>query len=92
VSTRKPILVVDDSHDSRDAIELFIKKSKDYVEYRLDKFAGTCCGGGSDNDSNTSKIKAPAVFPPEGVFKGLDEVEKYFNSERRYYESESAYW
>jgi hypothetical protein len=67
VSTRKPILVVDDSDDSRAAIELFIKKSIDYVEYRLDKFAGTCCGGGNDDDSNTSKIKAPAVFAPEGV-------------------------
>ena len=92
MSTRKPILIVDDSDDSRAARELFIKKSIDYVEYRLDKFAGTCCGGGSDDDSNTSKIKAPAVFAPEGVFKGLDEVENYFNSERRYYESESAYW
>jgi hypoxanthine phosphoribosyltransferase len=40
VSTRKPILIVDDSDDSRAAIELFIKKSIDYVEYRLDKFAG----------------------------------------------------
>jgi len=76
VSTRKPILVVDDSDDSRAAIELFIKKSIDYAEYRLDKFAGTCCGGGSDDDSNIFKIKAPTVFAPEGVFKGLDEVEK----------------
>jgi hypothetical protein len=92
VSTRKPIFEVDDSEDSRAAIELFIKKSIDYVEYCIDKFAGTCCGGGSDDDSNTSKIKIPEVFAPEGVFKGLDEVENYFNSERGYYESESAYW
>ena len=76
MSTRKPILVVDDSDDSRAAIELFIKKSIVYVEYRLDKFAGTCCGGGNDDDSDTSKIKAPAVFAPEWVFTGLDEVEK----------------
>jgi hypothetical protein len=92
VSTRKPILVVDDSDDSRAAIELFIKKSIDNVDYRIDKFAGTCWGGGSDDDSNTSKIRVPEVFAPEGVFKGLDEVENYFNSERKYYESESAYW
>jgi hypothetical protein len=90
VSPRKPIFVVDDSDDSRAAIELFIRKSIDNVEYGIDKFAGTCCGGGSDDDSNTSKIKVPEVFAPEGVFKGLDEVENY-NSERRYYESESAY-
>jgi hypothetical protein len=45
-----------------------------------------------DDDSNTSKIKAPVDFTSDGVFKGLDEVENYFNSERRYYESESAYW
>jgi hypothetical protein len=38
------------------------------------------------------RLRSPAVFAPEGVFKGLDEVEKYFNSERRYYESESAHW
>lgn len=92
MSARRPILLVDDSDDSRTAIELFNKKSIDYVEYRIDKFAGTCCGGGSDDDSNTSKIKAPAVFAPEGVFKGLDQVKNYFNLERRYYESESAYW
>jgi hypothetical protein len=69
VSTWKPIFEVDDSDDSRAAIELFIKKSIDYVEYGIDKFAGTCCGGGGDDDSNTSKIKIPEVFAPEGVFK-----------------------
>jgi len=53
---------------------------------------GKCCGGGSDDDANTSKIKAPAVFAPDGVFKGLDELEIYFNSERRFYESKSTYW
>jgi len=53
---------------------------------------GKCCGGGSDDDANTSKIKAPAVFAPDGVFKGLDELENYFNSERRFYESKSTYW
>ena len=83
MSSRKPILVVEENDDSRAAIELFIKKSIDYVEYHIDKFAGTCCGGGSDDDSNTFKIKAPAVFAPDGVFKGLDEVENYFNPERR---------
>lgn len=72
-------------------LENYLVKSIDYVEYGIDKFAGACCGGGSDDDSNTSKIKVPEVFAPEGVFKGLDEVENYFNSERRYYESESAY-
>jgi hypothetical protein len=92
LSTRKPILIVDDSDDSRAAMGLFIKKNIDYVEYRIEKFAGNCCGGRSDDDSNTSQIKAPAVFAPEGVFKGLIEIENYFNSETRYYESESAYW
>jgi hypothetical protein len=97
MSERKPILLVDDSKDSQIAIELFNQKSIDYVEYHIDKFGGGCCGGGgsssdSSNDSSLSKINAPAVFAPEGVFRGLDGVKTYFNLEKRYYESESAYW
>jgi hypothetical protein len=95
MSERKPILIVDDSKDSQIAIELFNQKSIDYVKYRIDKFGGGCCGGGgseSDNDNSFSKINAPAVFAPEGVFRGLDGVKTYFNLEKRYYESESAYW
>ena len=32
-----------------------------------------------------------AVFVSEGIFKGLDRAKGYFDMERRYYESESAY-
>ena len=94
MSGRKPILLVDDSEDSRITIELFNQNSIDYVEYQIDKFGGGCCGGGNDdgNSSSLSNIKAPAILAPEGVFKGLDGVKNYFNLEKRYYESESAYW
>jgi hypothetical protein len=40
MSASIPILLVGDSDDSRAAIELILKKYN-YVEYRIDKFAGT---------------------------------------------------
>lgn len=36
--------------------------------------------------------KAPTVFVPEGVFKGLENVKSYFDMEVRDYESESVNW
>lgn len=92
MSIRKPILIVDDSDDSETAMKLFDKKSIEYVQYHVDKLVGRCCGGASDDTGTLSTVTAPAVIAPEGIFKGLDRIKNYFDLERRYYESESAYW
>jgi hypothetical protein len=92
MSERKPILIVDDSDDSQTAIKLFDKKSIEYVQYHIDKLASGCCGGTSNDTSTLGTLTAPEVIAPEGVFRGLDRIKNYFDSERRYYESESAYW
>lgn len=89
---RKPVLIVDDSPDSLKAIILMRKRDVKFVEYDIRKFAESCCG-------DLPTTKAPSVFAPEGVFKGLSGVVEYVGSltlsgtkEAINSESESAYW
>lgn len=89
---RKPVLIVDDSPDSLKAINLLRERDAEFVEYDIRKFAESCCG-------DLPTTKAPSVFAPEGVFKGLSGVEKYVTSiaaaaakKAIQSESESAYW
>ena len=70
---RKPVLIFDDSSDSAKAIGLLRKNGIEFVEYDVSKFVESCCCG--DDDLPTTK--APSVFAPEGVFKGLDGVKEY---------------
>jgi hypothetical protein len=96
---RKPVLIFDGSSDSAKAIGLLRKNGIEFVEYDVSKFAESCCCG--DDDLPTTK--APSVFAPEGVFKGLDGVKEYITTittavssreanvlEKK--DSESAYW
>ena len=69
---RKPVLIFDDSSDSAKAIGLLRKNGIEFVEYDVSKFVESCCCG---DDLPTTK--APSVFAPEGVFKGLDGVKEY---------------
>jgi hypothetical protein len=95
---RKPVLIFDDSSDSAKAIGLLRKNSIEFVEYDVSKFVESCCCGGDDDDLPTTK--APSVFAPEGVFKGLEGVKEYITTavssreanvlEKK--DSESAYW
>lgn len=95
---RKPVLIFDDSSDSAKAIGLLRKNSIEFVEYDVSKFVESCCCGGGDLPTT----KAPSVFAPEGVFKGLDGVKEYItittavsSREANVLEkkdSESAYW
>jgi hypothetical protein len=95
---RKPVLIFDDSSDSAKAIGLLRKNSIEFVEYDVSKFVESCCGGGDDLPTT----KAPSVFAPEGVFKGLEGVKEYItittavsSREANVLEkkdSESAYW
>jgi hypothetical protein len=89
---RKPVLIVDESPDSLKATDLLRKSEIEFVEYDIRKFADSCCG-------DLPTTKAPSVFAPEGVFKGLSGVEEYVisaaaatNNKANHSESESAYW
>lgn len=85
---RKPILLVDDAQESRQAVELFAKSGRQYVEYHIKKFEESCCG-------ELPTTRAPSVFAPEGVFRGLEGVRQYLSIERSdegEKESKSAYW
>lgn len=94
---RKPVLIFDDSSDSAKAIGLLRKNGIEFVEYDVSKFVESCCCG---DDLPTTK--APSVFAPEEVFKGLDGVKEYItittavsSREANVLEkkdSESAYW
>jgi hypothetical protein len=64
----------------------------EFVEYDIRKFAESCCG-------DLPTTKAPSVFAPEGVFKGLSGVEEYVTlvvptaaKKMTQAESESSYW
>lgn len=89
----KPVLIVDDSPDSLKAINLLRGRNVEFVEYDIRKFAESCCG-------DLPTTKAPSMFAPEGVFKGLSGVEEYVTSvvvaaaskKAIQSESESAYW
>ena len=91
---RKLVLIVDDSPDSLKAINFLRKRDVEFVEYDIRKFAESCCG-------DLPTTKAPSVFAPEGVFKGLTGVKEYITSvtvaaadikKAIQSESDSAYW
>ena len=88
MTKRKPVLLIDGSEKSKEAIELFKSKGIEYVEYDMRKFLESCCG-------DLPTTKAPSVFALEGIFKDLDGVREYVSLDRKNAsvpESESAYW
>ncbi|MGI0046809.1 MAG: hypothetical protein ACREBB_06440 [Nitrosotalea sp.] len=86
---RKPILLVDGSEKSQEAIELFKSKDIEYVEYDMRKFMESCCG-------DLPTTKAPSIIAPEGIFKDLQGVREYMSIDRKNssptLEDDSAYW
>ena len=92
MNKRKPVLIIDDSPASLKAIEILRIMNIEFVEYNIRNFAESCCG-------DLPATKAPSIFAPEGVFKGLSGVEEYVSSAAAAIaktetssESESAYW
>jgi hypothetical protein len=83
---RKPVLLIDDKEDSMIAIKLLTKKKIEFVQYPIRKFEESCC-------EDLPTTKAPSVFAPEGVFKGLDGIKLYLTIEKKpdNEESESVY-
>jgi hypothetical protein len=88
---RKPVLILDESPDSLKATDLLRERDIEFIEYDIRKFAESCCG-------DLPTTKAPSVFAPEGVFRGLSGVQEYVssaaaaNKKANRIESESAYW
>ena len=88
VKKRKPVLFIDDSKESNDAIQLFEKAEIAYVTYNIKKFEESCCG-------EVPTTTTPSVFAPDGVFSGFDGVKNYVSirkSKTYDEESPSAYW
>jgi hypothetical protein len=84
---RKPVLLVDDTENSRLAIELLEDNNIKFVEYHVRKFEEDCC-------TELPTTRAPALIAPEGIFKNLEGIKEYLNVEKknRSETSESAYW
>ncbi len=85
--SRKPVLLIDDGDESKIAADILAGKNIEFVEYHINKFEESCCG-------ELPTTRAPSIFAPEGVFKGLDGVREYASMEKQSEskESESAYW
>ena len=84
---RKPVLLIDNTPSSHEAIDLLRNKGIEFVEYDIAKFESSCCG-------ELPTTVAPSVFALEGIFKGLEGVVQYASMEKKDdpLESESAYW
>lgn len=84
---RKPVLLVDDTENSRLAIELLEDNNIKFVEYHVRKFEEDCC-------AELPTTRAPALFAPEGVFRNLEGIKEYLTVEKNNTSetSESAYW
>ena len=88
VKKRKPVLFIDDSNESNDAIQLFEKAEIAYVTYNIKKFEESCCG-------EVPTTITPSVFAPDGVFSGFEGVKDYVSIRKsKTYDEESlsAYW
>jgi hypothetical protein len=84
---RKPVLLVDDTENSRLAIELLEDNHIKFVEYHVRKFEEDCC-------VELPTTRAPALFAPEGIFRNLEGIKEYLTVEKNNTSetSESAYW
>jgi hypothetical protein len=88
VVIRKPVLLIDDTENSRIAIEILENNSVEFVEYHIRKFEETCC-------VDLPTTRAPALFAPEGIFRNLEGIKEYLTVEKKSTTSEpseSAYW
>lgn len=84
---RKPVLLVDDTENSRLAIELLEDNNIKFVEYHVRKFEEDCC-------VELPTTRAPALFAPEGIFRNLEGIKEYLTVEKNNTSetNESAYW
>ncbi|MEM2922916.1 MAG: hypothetical protein QW560_00700 [Candidatus Nitrosocaldus sp.] len=87
-NSRKAVLFI--SNNDGDSIakvrEMLASAGIEYVEYNIDEEPAGCCGG--------FKTETPALFAPEGIFRGIDGIAGYIQARMNgsLYKSESAYW
>jgi len=88
VAVRKPVLLIDDTENSRLARELLEDNNIEFVEYQVRKFEEDCC-------VELPTTRAPTLFAPEGLFRNLEGIKQYLTVEKSnstFESSESAYW
>jgi hypothetical protein len=88
MAIRKPVLLIDDTENSRIAIKLLTDNNIEFVEYHVRKFEEDCC-------VDLPTTRAPALFAPEGLFRNLQGIKEYLIVEKKNTgsePSESAYW
>jgi hypothetical protein len=85
------VLLIDDNEESSAAKMLLDSEHIQYLVYHVQKFDESCC-------IELPSAKAPSLFAPEGLFKGLDGIQSYIKQRLEpatptdSVESESAYW
>ena len=85
---RKPVLLIDDTENSKIARELLEDNQIEFVEYHVRRFEEDCC-------VDLPTTRAPALFAPEGLFRNLEGIKEYLTIEKTNStseSSESAYW
>ncbi len=88
MAIRKPVLLIDDSENSKIARELLEDNQIEFVEYHVRRFEEDCC-------VDLPTTRAPALFAPEGLFRNLEGIKEYLTIEKTNStseSSESAYW
>lgn len=88
MAIRKPVLLIDDTENSRLARELLEDNNIEFVEYNVRKFEEDCC-------LELPTTRAPALFAPEGLFRNLEGIKEYLTVEKKNSTSdpsEGAYW
>jgi hypothetical protein len=88
MAIRKPVLLIDDTENSRIARDLLEDNHIEFVEYHVRKFEEDCC-------VDLPTTRAPALFAPEGLFRNLEGIKEYLSVEKTNSTSEpseSAYW
>ena len=81
-------MLIDDKGESNYAINLMRLANLEYVKYHIKKFEESCCG-------DLPTTKAPSIFAPEGVFKGIEGVKQYISElsdNKTNSNTESKYW
>ena len=82
---RKPVLLIDDTENSKIARKLLEDDQIEFVEYHVRRLEEDCC-------VDLPTTRAPALFAPEGQFEGIKEYLTIEKTNSTSESSESAYW
>ncbi len=88
MAIRKPVLLIDDTDNSRLAIQILETNKIEFVKYHIGKFEESCC-------VDFPTTRAPALFAPEGIFRNIEGIKEYLYVDKISANTESthsAYW